>query len=164
MSHIVCVGGRSAEEQERDLRKGPDVIIGTPGRIKELIEKNLLILEQCFYLIIDEFDQMIDLDLEEALNAILDNIPQETLKSTVEEVANQQSDLSVKRHAPYRTTHLFSATLAESLKETASKYLRCPVWVSIGDPGEGNKEIHHDVVLINDSVKKTYLSKWVNQS
>ena len=89
MSHIVCVGGRSAEEQERDLRKGPDVIIGTPGRIKDLIEKNLLILEQCFYLIIDEFDQMIDLDLEEALNAILDNMPQQTLKSNVEELANQ---------------------------------------------------------------------------
>lgn len=57
------------------MRKGPEVIIGTPGRVKDMIDRNLLILEQCFYVIIDEFDVMIDLDLEEALNGILDSIP-----------------------------------------------------------------------------------------
>jgi superfamily II DNA/RNA helicase len=70
----------------------------------------------------------------------------------------------MEHHAPYRTTHLFSATLADSLKETANKYLRCPVWVSIGNPGDGNKEIHHDVVMITESIKKTYLTKWINAS
>lgn len=164
VTSAICVGGRSMDEQESSFRRGVDIVFATPGRLRDLLDKGLGTLEQCFYVVIDEFDIMIDLGLEEDLNYILDTIPPEFLKSSNQEVALSQELLAKRDHSPFRTTHLFSATLPESLKSVTSRYLRCPCWISIGDPGEGNKEIHHDIVMTKEDSKRGLLLKWVRQS
>lgn len=90
VTNAICVGGRSIEDQENDLRNGVDIIFATPGRFADILGKSLVVLSQCYYVVIDEFDIMIDLDLEEDLNYILECIPAETLKSNREEVASSQ--------------------------------------------------------------------------
>jgi len=72
---ISIVGGKSAEEQGSSIGRGVEIVIGTPGRIEDLIKRQYLVLNQCYYVILDEADKMIDLELEESVNFILEAIP-----------------------------------------------------------------------------------------
>ena len=68
------VGGRKAEEQAFLLRIGTEVIIGTPGRIKDIFQGKFVVFNQCSWVILDEADKMIDMGFEEDVNFIMDNI------------------------------------------------------------------------------------------
>jgi ATP-dependent RNA helicase DDX23/PRP28 len=57
---IVVVGGKSSEEQGSSIGRGVEIVIGTPGRIEDLIKRQYLVLNQCYYVILDEADKMID--------------------------------------------------------------------------------------------------------
>jgi ATP-dependent RNA helicase DDX23/PRP28 len=72
---IVVVGGKSAEEQGSSIGRGVEIVIGTPGRIEDLIKRQYLVLNQCYYVILDEADKMIDQELEESVNYILESLP-----------------------------------------------------------------------------------------
>lgn len=67
-----------------------EIVIGTPGRIKDCLERSLTVLNQCNYVVLDEADRMIDLGFEEIVNWILDQIPSSNLKSEDESQAYQQ--------------------------------------------------------------------------
>lgn len=67
-----------------------EVVIGTPGRVKDCLEKSYTVLSQCNYVVLDEADRMIDLGFEEVVNWILDQIPSSNLKSEDENKAFQQ--------------------------------------------------------------------------
>ena len=71
----MVVGGKSAEEQGSAISRGVEVVIGSPGRIEDLVKRRYLVLNQCYYVILDEADKMIDLDMEEPVNYILESIP-----------------------------------------------------------------------------------------
>ena len=83
---IVVVGGKSAQEQSAAIRKGVEIVIGTPGRIEDLLDKRDLVLSQCYFVILDEADKMIEMDLEESVNTIIESIPETLQKSSNEEV------------------------------------------------------------------------------
>lgn len=70
----TVVGGKKIEFQGLGLQQGCEVLIGTPGRIKELLEKHYFVLSQCSWVIIDEADKMIDMDMDPDVNFILDSI------------------------------------------------------------------------------------------
>ena len=53
-----------------------EVVIGTPGRIEDFLEKRTLVLNQCYFVVLDEADKMIDYNLEDSVNAIINNIPE----------------------------------------------------------------------------------------
>jgi ATP-dependent RNA helicase DDX23/PRP28 len=160
----ALIGGHDSDDQENLINRGVDVIFGTPGRVRDLLDKALIVLERCHYVVIDEADLMIDLGLETDLHEILSTIPRSNLKSTVPELAAEQEVQAARRHAPFRTTHMFSATMPPVLKSIASKYLRHELFISIGEPGEGNKNIKHELVLTNDASKRTQLIRWVDTS
>lgn len=67
----MVVGGKSAQEQISAIRLGVEIVIGTPGRIEDLLDKRDLVLSQCYFVILDEADKMIELDLEESVNTII---------------------------------------------------------------------------------------------
>lgn len=69
------------------LRKGSEVLIGTVGRIKDVLESKYTVLNQCNWVVLDEADKMIDMGFEEDVIKILDSIPQTNLKSNDENVA-----------------------------------------------------------------------------
>lgn len=74
---ITCIyGGVPYESQERDLRRGVDIVVGTPGRLIDHIEKGLLKLDNIQYVVLDEADQMLNVGFAEAMEKILSQIPE----------------------------------------------------------------------------------------
>ena len=170
---VPVVGGRSAEEQAFIIRKGLEVIIATPGRLKDAIDSRYIVLNQCAYVIIDEADRMVqEMGFEEDLNYILDSIPTTNLKSEEESVAEIQEAITKAGEKVYRVTHMFSATMTPQIEVIARRYffpsvhnlisksfllrryLRCPSYISIGEPGGGKKEIEQRIEMISESEKK----------
>lgn len=86
---VVVVGGKSAEEQGSIIAGGVEVIIGTPGRIEDCLDRRILVLNQCFFVVLDEADKMIDYNFEEAIKRIFNCIPKENEKSNVESEVHQ---------------------------------------------------------------------------
>jgi ATP-dependent RNA helicase DDX23/PRP28 len=148
------VGGRSSEEQAVLLGNGVEVIIGTPGRIQDTLERNFTILNQCNYVVLDEADKMIHDGLESNVNYILNCIPDNNLKSEDEKIAEQQEKECKLGNKKYRITMMFSATMTRNLENLARKYLRCPSYISIGEPGAGKKEIEQRIEFISENQKR----------
>lgn len=69
LNTVCVVGGQDIEAQAFTLRKGVEIIIGTPGRLNDCVEKHYLVLNQCNYVVLDEADRMIDMGFEEQVRA-----------------------------------------------------------------------------------------------
>ena len=77
---VSLVGGHTLEEQAYSLRDGAEIVIATPGRLVDCLERRLLVLAQCCYVIMDEADRMVDMGFEESVNTILDALPAHNAK------------------------------------------------------------------------------------
>ena len=86
---VVIIGQKSAEEQGSIISRGIEVVIGTPGRIEDLLTKRTLVLNQCYFVVLDEADKMIDYNLEDSVNAIINQIPDDLHKSDDEVTAKK---------------------------------------------------------------------------
>lgn len=150
---FVIVGGRSEEEQALHLKRGIELLIGTPGRIKDSLMKKYMVLEQCSWIILDEADKMIDLGFEGEVNYILDSITT-MMKSEDEVTAEIEEKMAQIGEKQYRVTHLFSATMPAQVEKLAKKYLRAYCFISIGEPGGGKKDIEQKIEMISESHKK----------
>lgn len=125
IKNVCIVGGVPIEEQGNKLRDGAEVIIGTPGRLYDCIEKRYLVLYQCNYVVLDEADRMIDMNFEPQIMKVLDSMPSTNLRP--ENPDDEKSD----HH--YRQTIMFSATMPVKVEMLSKKYLRNPVFIAIGD-------------------------------
>ena len=99
---LAVYGGQSYQIQVQQLRRGVDVVVGTPGRMLDLIQKKLLDLSQVTYLVLDEADEMLAMGFIEDVETIL---------------AQMQGE---------RQTSLFSATLPDAIRKLAAKYMKTP--------------------------------------
>jgi ATP-dependent RNA helicase DDX23/PRP28 len=153
------VGGQSIEEQGFKLRRGVEIVVGTPGRILDCIKSHYMVLNQCNYVIMDEADRMIDMGFEEQVVEVLNSMGG-LLKSEDEYVAEQQLQNAQLGNGLYRVTAMFSATMPPEVELIAKKYLRHPVTVRIGDVDSGkNKRIEQHVIYLSDSQKKGKLTE-----
>ncbi|OWJ75197.1 MULTISPECIES: DEAD/DEAH box helicase [Haematobacter] len=127
------MGGSSLHAQATRLRRGTDILVATPGRLIDLLEREALTLEHTGYLVLDEADQMLDLGFIHALRKIA-------------------------RHLPVRRqTLLFSATMPKQMEELAQTYLRDPVRVEVSPPGKAADKIDQSVYFVNQGDKATLL-------
>ncbi|CAD2098980.1 ATP-dependent RNA helicase DDX23, putative [Plasmodium vinckei lentum] len=156
---VAVVGGRNAEAQAFELRRGVEIVIGTPGRLQDCLEKAYTVLNQCNYVIIDEADRMMDMGFEDAVHFILDNIPTSNLKSEDDALALQEEMMAKAGHRLYRLTQMFSATMPPSVERLSRKYLRAPAYISIGDPGAGKRSIEQKLEFITEGKKKQKLQE-----
>ncbi|CRG97964.1 ATP-dependent RNA helicase DDX23, putative [Plasmodium gallinaceum] len=156
---VAIVGGRNAESQAFELRRGVEIIIGTPGRIQDCLEKAYTVLNQCNYVIIDEADRMMDMGFEDTVHYILDKIPTSNLKSEDDALALQEEMMAKAGHRLYRLTQMFSATMPPSVERLSRKYLRAPAYISIGDPGAGKRSIEQKLEFITEGKKKQKLQE-----
>lgn len=153
---VSIVGGHSLEEQAFALRNGAEIIVATPGRLKDCIERRLLVLSQCCYIVMDEADRMIDLGFEEALNRILDALPVTNEKPDTEEAENallMKQNIGMK-DLKYRQTMMYTATMPPLVEKIAKQYLRRPAIVTIGNVGEAVDTVEQRVELINGEDKR----------
>eukprot|EP00917_Polyrhabdina_sp_WS-2016_P029907 GHVP01063697.1.p1 GENE.GHVP01063697.1~~GHVP01063697.1.p1 ORF type:complete len:773 (+),score=151.21 GHVP01063697.1:210-2321(+) len=158
---VAVVGGRNAESQAFALRLGCEIVVGTPGRVRDCLEKAYTVLSQCNYVVLDEADRMINLGFEETVNFILDQIPATYMKPA-NEVEMEQMIQALKEtpgYRPFRVTHMFSATMPAQVEALSKKYLRHPVFISIGDPGSGKQSIEQLVEFVTEPKKKQKLEE-----
>ncbi|CAI7581068.1 unnamed protein product [Penicillium glandicola] len=147
---VSIVGGHSLEEQAFSLRDGAEIIIATPGRLVDCIERRMLVLSQCCYVIMDEADRMIDLGFEEPVNKILDALPVTNEKPDTEEAENSRA---MSQHR-YRQTMMYTATMPAAVERIARKYLRRPAIITIGGVGEAVDTVEQRVEMISGEDKR----------
>lgn len=143
---VSIVGGQSIEEQGFRIRQGCEVVIATPGRLLDCLERRYAVLNQCHYVVLDEADRMIDMGFEPQVVGVLDAMPSSNLKPE-----NEDEELDEKRI--YRTTYMFSATMPPAVERLARKYLRNPVVVNIGTAGKATDLITQHVMMMKENDK-----------
>ncbi|KAL5705372.1 RNA helicase [Ranunculus cassubicifolius] len=153
---VSIVGGQCIEEQGFKISQGCQVVIATPGRLNDCIQRRYAVLNQCNYVILDEADRMIDMGFEPQVVEVLNAMPSSNLKPE-----NEDEELDKKKI--YRTTYMFSATMSHLVEQLARKYLRNPVVVNIGNPGKSTDLITQNVVMLKESEKMSKLHKILNE-
>ncbi|KAJ5895100.1 Pre-mRNA-splicing ATP-dependent RNA helicase prp28 [Penicillium taxi] len=144
---VSLVGGKPIEEQVYSLRNGAEIIIATPGRLVDLIERRMLVLSQCNYVIMDEADRMIDMGFEEPVNTILNAIPSSNLKPDMG-VAEDRA-IQRRRGGPrYRQTMMYTATMNPTMERIARQYLQSPAIITIGGVGEAVETVEQRVEFV----------------
>ena len=120
--HIVVTavyGGASIGTQIRDLKKGTHIVVATPGRLIDLIERKAINLENIHYVVLDEADEMLNMGFKDDIEFILKNTP------------NRQS------------TWLFSATMPPEIRQVSKRYMKRPFEITIGKMNAGAANIDH---------------------
>ncbi|OCT54397.1 Pre-mRNA-splicing ATP-dependent RNA helicase prp28 [Cladophialophora carrionii] len=161
---VSIVGGHSIEEQAYNLRNGAEIIIATPGRLVDCIERRIIVLEQCCYVIMDEADRMIDLGFEEPVNKILSALPVTNEKPDTEDAEDMRA---MSRHLGgkdrYRQTMMYTATMPAAVERIARKYLRRPAIVTIGNVGEAVDTVEQRVEFVaGEDKRKKRLAEILN--
>jgi len=124
--HVLAVyGGTSIGLQIRDLRRGVQIVVATPGRLIDLIERKAINLEQINYVVLDEADEMLNMGFQDDIEFILQNTP--------------------KRDA----TWLFSATMPPEIRRVSKKYMQTPMEITVGKVNTANKNIDHQYYVTN---------------
>ena len=135
-AHVVAVyGGASIEGQIRDIRKGAQILVGTPGRTVDLIERGVIDLSQVDFVVLDEADEMLHMGFKDDLDAILSETPEE------------------------KQTWLFSATMPAEVSRIAKNYMTSPVEITAGEKNSGNENIEHVYYLTHQRDKYLVLKR-----
>jgi ATP-dependent RNA helicase DDX23/PRP28 len=148
---VSLVGGHSIEEQSYNMRDGAEIIIATPGRLVDCIERRVLVLSQCCYVIMDEADRMVDMGFEDSVKKILDALPVSNEKPDTDDAENaaKMSHLFGGQQGRYRQTMMYTATMPPAVARIASRYLRRPARITIGNAGEAVDTVEQRVEFIS---------------
>ena len=129
---LPVYGGSSIEAQIRVLKRGVEVIVATPGRLIDLMERGAAVLDEIQTVVLDEADEMLNMGFTESIERILSSVP-------------------LERHLL-----LFSATMPREVATIAKRYLNKPKEITIGNKNEGNANIKHVHYMV--SAKHKYLA------
>jgi ATP-dependent RNA helicase DeaD len=130
--NIVAVyGGASISEQIRKVKKGAQIIVATPGRLIDLIDRKAINLKNIKYVVLDEADEMLNMGFKEDLDKILSFTPDE------------------------KNTWLFSATMPKEVRSIMKNYMSDPFELTVGEQNVGNVNIDHYYVIVQE--KDRYL-------
>ena len=161
---VSVIGGLSREEQGFKLRLGCEIVIGTPGRLVDVLENRYLVLNQCTYVVMDEADRMINMGFEQDVQKILEYLPVTNLKPDSEEAENESSLMTnFASKKKYRQTVMFTATMPPPLERLARSYLRRPATVYIGTVGKPTERVQQIVIMCNESEKRNKLIEVLEQ-
>ncbi len=135
---VLCIGGASIGRQISNLRRNHNFVIGTPGRIKDLIQRRLLNLGFFHNVVIDEADRMLDMGFIHDIKQLLAMIP------------------------PDRHSLFFSATISPAVEELIRTFLRNPVKVSV-KVGETAANIQQDVIRVDNKKRLDVLQELLSK-
>jgi ATP-dependent RNA helicase RhlE len=136
---VVLIGGSPIRQQIRSLYENPHIVIGTPGRIDDLIRQRVLNLQNTTTLILDEADRMFDMGFAPQINKILQSVPKN------------------------RQTMLFSATMPDGIVKIASVHMKLPVRVEIVQSGTTAENIEHELFIVKKDQKVLLLEKLLKE-
>jgi ATP-dependent RNA helicase DeaD len=125
-ANIVAVyGGASIDNQSRDIKKGAQIVVATPGRMNDMIDRRRVNLSNVRYAVLDEADEMLNMGFKEDLDTILSQTPQE------------------------KNTWLFSATMPDEVLRISKNYMTTPVEITAGTKNSGNENIEHVYYVVH---------------
>lgn len=135
----MVVGGQSINAQINRLERGTDLLVATPGRLIDLMDRRALSLDSCAFLVLDEADQMLDMGFIHALRKISAMLPKE------------------------RQTMLFSATMPKQMNELAQSYLIKPIRVEVSPPGKAADKVTQEIHFIAKAEKTNLLAELLDK-
>ena len=122
---VPVYGGASIELQFKDLAKKPQIIVATPGRLRDMIRRNRVDFSNVKTMILDEADEMLNMGFQEEVDDILEYMPKEG-----------------------RNTMLFSATMPQEVEAILNKYMTDPVKVAVGERNSGTANVDHKYYMM----------------
>ncbi|KAF4092505.1 hypothetical protein AMELA_G00021740 [Ameiurus melas] len=129
----LCIGGMSVKEQMEVVKHGVHMMVATPGRLMDLLNKKMVSLDICRYLALDEADRMIDMGFEEDIRTIFSYFKGQ------------------------RQTLLFSATMPKKIQNFAKSALVKPVTINVGRAGAASLDVIQEVEYVKEEAKMVYL-------
>ena len=135
---LPVYGGSSIESQIRSLKQGVHIIVATPGRLIDLIERKVANLATIRDVVMDEADEMLNMGFTDSINAILEKVPED------------------------RNTLMFSATMSPEISRIAKTYLHNAKEITIGIKNEGSKNVNHIAYIIHAKDKYLALKRVVD--
>ena len=138
MRVLPVYGGSSIDSQIRALKQGVHIIVATPGRLLDLMERKTVSLTTIQNVVMDEADEMLNMGFTDSINAILADVPQE------------------------RNTLLFSATMSPEIARISKKYLRDAKEITIGRKNESTSNVKHVVFTVHAKDKYAALKRIVD--
>ena len=122
---VAVYGGASITEQARDIKRGAQIIVATPGRMQDMINRGLVNITQINYCILDEADEMLNMGFYEDIVNILSTTPDE------------------------KSTWLFSATMPQEVARIAKQFMHDPLEITVGTKNSGSATVSHEFYLVN---------------
>ncbi|MDR0332883.1 MAG: DEAD/DEAH box helicase [Dysgonamonadaceae bacterium] len=135
---LPVYGGSSIESQIRTLKRGVQIIVATPGRLIDLINRKVVSLDNVHTVVLDEADEMLNMGFTESIDEILSRVPET------------------------RSMLLFSATMPKEISRITKKYMGKPVEVTIGRKNEGAQNVKHQYFLVHAKDKYLALKRIVD--
>jgi ATP-dependent RNA helicase DeaD len=125
LNPVAIYGGASITDQARQIERGAQIIVATPGRMQDMINRNLVDISKIEYCVLDEADEMLNMGFFEDIKAILSHTPKE------------------------KHTWLFSATMPKEVATIAKKFMRTPIEITVGSKNQGTSNVSHEFYLVN---------------
>ena len=137
---LSVYGGARIDQQMNSLRKGVQIVVATPGRLKDLLNRKAANLTQIKFVVFDEADEMLQMGFQDDLTSILENTPKE------------------------KNTLLFSATMPREVATISRKYMNNPVELTVGTKNAGAENVRHELYLVQTHNRYPALKRIVDNS
>ncbi|KAB7531001.1 DEAD/DEAH box helicase [Flagellimonas olearia] len=124
LNTVAIYGGASITEQAKQIKRGAQIVVATPGRMKDMIGRGMVDISKIDYCVLDEADEMLNMGFYEDIKDILSNTPQEKL------------------------TWLFSATMPKEVASIAKKFMHQPVEITVGTKNAGASTVQHEYYVV----------------
>lgn len=135
---VPVYGGASITDQIRKIRRGAHIIVATPGRLMDLMERKVIQLESIRFVVLDEADEMLNMGFKEDIDTILADTPD------------------------HKKVWLFSATMPREVRKIAQAYMTDPFELTIGQQNRGNVNIEHQYMVVDDRQRYDALKRIVD--
>ncbi|MBP3943322.1 DEAD/DEAH box helicase [Sphingobacteriaceae bacterium WQ 2009] len=137
---VAVYGGANISDQLRQIRRGVQIVVATPGRMLDILGRNAIDFSQVKYVVLDEADEMLNMGFQEDINNILATTPAE------------------------KKTWLFSATMPAEVRRIAKKYMTDPFELTVGTKNTGNANIEHHYYLVKGREKYAAFKRIVDSN
>lgn len=132
---VAIYGGASISDQARDVKRGAQIVVATPGRMKDMIKRNMVDISKIEYAVLDEADEMLNMGFYEDITDILSHSPKD------------------------KSTWLFSATMPKEVSTIAKKFMNSPVEITVGNKNESTNQVSHEYYLVNSRDRYSALKR-----
>ncbi len=122
---VAVYGGASIHDQSKEIKRGAQIIVATPGRMQDMINRKMVDISNIGYCVLDEADEMLNMGFYEDITAILSHTPED------------------------KSTWLFSATMPREVSTIAKRFMHDPVEITVGHKNTGSENVSHEYYVVN---------------